>query len=245
MDDFEYLSDYYDQFVGADYQKIANYIDKKIKCAAIGGNYGVDLGCGSGTLTYLLSDTGYDMIGVDRSEGMLMRALEKKPAESKVLFLQQDLTQLDLYGAADFMVSTLDCLNYLEDEQLVKEFMSSCSRFLKPGGLLILDFNSLYKYRQVLDGQNFIYESDDAFCIWENEFDGRNMYYDLTYFVQKDTLYERREEHQMQTYYSLDFIINVVSSNGFEILSLEDDYDELPISDETQRIVLTAQKRSK
>ena len=243
MDDFRYLSYYYDQFVGADYPRISSYIDRKLKCANLSGNYGVDLGCGSGTLTFLLADLGYDMIGIDRSEGMLMQAMEKKAPDSTVLFSQQDLTDFELYGPADFMVSTLDCLNYLEDASEVEKFIKNCSAFLKPNGLFILDFNSLYKYERILDGQNYVFETEDTFCVWENEFEGDHMYYDLTYFARQGDKYQRFEDHQMQTYFDVGLIKDILEKQGFEILSLEDDYFERCVTSDTQRYVLTARKR--
>lgn len=244
MDDFGYLSYYYDQFVGADYCAIGQYIDHKIQKYCPIARDGVDLGCGSGTLTYILEEYGYDMIGVDRSQSMLMQAADKKPPHSNVLLLQQDLTRLQLHHPVDFMISTLDCLNYLEEENDVERFLKRCASFLKPNGLLILDYNTIYKYKHILDGQNFIYETEDTFCVWENEFDGQHMYYDLTYFVQTDNLYERCEDHQIQTYYSSETILNLIQAAGFDVLSLEDDYRGISVGEQTQRIVLTAQKRS-
>lgn len=239
---FEVLSDYYDMFVGADYDGIANYIDLNIKKHCPAATYGVDLGCGSGTLTFKLSDMGYDMIGIDGSEAMLCRAVDKKGSDSNVLFLQQDLTHFDLYGAADFMISTLDCLNYLTNIEAIDLFFRRVALFLKQDGLFIFDFNTLYKYAGVLDGQNFVYETDDAFFVWENEFDGKNMYYDLTYFVRDDNRYVRLEDHQQQTYYSLQDILDLLKKYNFSVLSVTDDYTDQPLNDKTQRIVITAKK---
>jgi len=244
MDDFAFLSDFYDEFVGADYEKIARFIHRKIFTYCSDAVYGVDLGCGSGTLTYMLAKMGFDMIGIDRSEAMLAQAVSKKQENDKVLFLQQDLTEIDLYGAADFMVSTLDCINYLEDIEQVRTFFEHCNTFLKPNGLLIFDFNSLYKYAEVLDGNNFVYETEDVFCIWENEFDGDNMHYDLTYFVRDGKHYDRYDEYQKQTFYTVDQIKKLLDKSDFEILSLENDYDSSPILEQTERYVLTARKRS-
>ncbi len=242
MDDFEYLSVYYDQFVGADYQKIAEYIHKKIKRLIPDASQGADLGCGSGSLTFLLADKGYKMLGIDRSEGMLMQAMDKKREEDGVVLLRQDLTKLSLGGEIDFMVSTLDCLNYLETESDVLTFLNGCARFLRRDGVLIIDFNTIYKYEKILNGHNFVYETDDAFCVWENEFEDGRMYYDLTYFIQNGKQYNRYEDHQVQKYFEPEFIIGSLEKLGFKILSIEDDYSQTAITDKTERIVLVAQK---
>ena len=242
MSGFEILSGYYDQFVGADYDSIADFIDQTVKKYCPVATYGVDLGCGSGTLTFRLSEMSYDMIGIDSSEAMLCRAMDKKSDDSNVLFLQQDLTELDLYGAADFMVSTLDCLNYLYDIEDVEAYLERVALFLKPNGLFVFDFNALYKYTDVLDGQNFVYKTEDAFCVWENEFDGQNMYYDLTYFVLEGDKYIRLEDHQQQTYYPLQDILDLLKKYNLNVLNITDDYTDQPLNEKTQRIVITAKK---
>ena len=43
----------------------------------------LELGCGTGTMTEILNDRGYDMIGVDNSEDMLEIALDKRVEEWK------------------------------------------------------------------------------------------------------------------------------------------------------------------
>ena len=91
---------------------------------------------------------------------------------------------------------------------------------------------------------NFVYETEDVFCVWENEFDGNEMHYDLTYFVKSGDKYKRFEDYQRQVYYVPEKILGLLEQCGFDILSLEDDYEEKALSEQTDRIVLTAQKRS-
>ena len=243
MDCFELLSEYYDEFVSANYDKIAQYIHQKINSFSIDAKRGVDLGCGSGTLTFMLSDLGYDLIGIDCSNAMLSQAVSKNSEEKQVLFIQQNMTEIELCGHYDFMISSLDCINYLDDIDEVITFFGRCNQFLRPDGLLIFDFNTLYKYAQVLDGQNFVYETEQVFCVWENEFDGKNMHYDLTYFTRAGRKYERCDEYQKQTYFSPQQLISALEGQGFEVLSIEDDYEAIGVHDKTQRMVITAQKR--
>ncbi len=243
MNGFEYLANFYDEFVGADYSKIAHYINKKLETHLPYAHYGVDLGCGSGTLTYQLANMGYDMIGVDCSEAMLGQAVSKYSG-SNILFIQQDMAELELYGAADFMVSSLDCINYLSDVDELKTVLKRCTSFLKSKGILIFDFNSYHKYSSVLNDKNFIYETDDVYCVWENTFDGVNMYYDLTYFKKMEDQYKRFDEYQKQTYFSIQQVTEILVNLGYDVLSLEDDYTNSAVDEQTDRIVITAQKRS-
>ena len=244
MNDFNYLADFYDEFVGADYKKIASFISKWIDSVFPSAEIGVDLGCGSGTLTYMLADKPLDMIGIDSSAAMLAKAALKRQ-DSRVLFLQQPLTQIDLYGTADVFVSTLDCVNYLADEKAVESFISGVSLFANPGALFIFDLNTQYKYQTILNGQNFVYEDEQAFVVWENEFDGKNMFYDLTFFYRSGDLYRREEEHQQQVYYPLDFILSLLKRYGFEVLQISDDYTDKAVGGQTQRIVIVSKKERK
>lgn len=242
MNTFEYLADVYDEFVGADYEKIAQYILSAVHKYCPEAEIGVDLGCGSGTLTRLLSRQKLDMIGIDASSAMLARAMEK--IEGNLLFLQQQLTDIDLYGTADLFVSTLDCLNYLTDFSQVEQFFQRVSLFSNPGALFVFDFNTLYKYRQ-LNAKNFVYENDDVFLVWENEFDGKLIHYNLTFFEKSGEVYRRVSEQQQQRYYQPEQIYDCLSKNGFKILKINDDYSDQQPTEQTLRIVVTAQKEAR
>ena len=60
----------------------------------------LDLACGTGSLTRILAQRGYDMIGADASPEMLMQALQNTlDCEPRPLLLNQRMEELDLYGA--------------------------------------------------------------------------------------------------------------------------------------------------
>ena len=87
-------------------------------------NLVVDLGCGTGTLTEMLYQKGYDCIGVDNSEEMLNIAMDKKAESgSEILYLHQDMRELDLYSTVGTVISVCDSVNYiLEEEELLQVF---------------------------------------------------------------------------------------------------------------------------
>ena len=104
-------------------------------------NLVLDLGCGTGTLTELMYKKGYDMIGIDYSSQMLEIAENKKAeSNSEILYLNQDMRELDMYSTIGTVYSICDSVNYLlEDEDVVKTF-SLVEKFLYPGGIFIFDF---------------------------------------------------------------------------------------------------------
>ena len=129
----------------------------------------LDLGCGTGTLTELLYQKGYDMIGIDYSQDMLNIAMEKKAVSgSDILYLCQDMRELDLYSTVGTVVSVCDSVNYLLEDEDVEETFRLVNNYLYPGGLFIFDFNTVYKYEQVIGDTTIAENREECSFIWEN-----------------------------------------------------------------------------
>ena len=87
-------------------------------------NLVVDLACGTGKLTEILADRGYDVMGIDLSEEMLSMALERRDKlRHRTLYLCQDMREFELYGTAGAFISVGDSVNYL----LTAEDRDDCS----------------------------------------------------------------------------------------------------------------------
>ncbi len=121
----------------------------------------VDLCCGSGTMTKLFSDEGIDVIGIDKSFDMLMEARTKLPTN---LFLNQDMTEFELYGTVDSIVCLCDSINYLLNEKDVLKTFKLVDNYLNPKGLFIFDVNTEFKFKEQLGtntfGGNFRHDSN-------------------------------------------------------------------------------------
>ena len=102
---------FYDEFNGeADYDALYTQIHAKLEAHGIHDGIVADLGCGTGELTLMLTQAGYDMIGIDQSEEMLCVVRDKAEQlglSGRLLLLRQDLLKLDLYGTIRAAVSTL------------------------------------------------------------------------------------------------------------------------------------------
>ena len=69
---------FYDEFNGeADYDALYSQIHAKLEAHGIHDGIVADLGCGTGELTLMLTQAGYDMIGIDQSEEMLCVVRDK------------------------------------------------------------------------------------------------------------------------------------------------------------------------
>ena len=247
MNQFSGLAKFYDRFVGADYKAITDYIDDKIHRYNPMASLVCDIGCGSGTITLSLLDKGYDMIGIDGSIDMLSEAQNKKaehPLGNNVLFLHQQLPEFELYGTVDCLISTLDTLNYITNPDDLDRLFYWFRNYLNPNGLLIFDINSEHKYRHLLDNQCRIYDEEDVFMSWQSRCEEELCYHELSIFNKCGDLFERYDEEQVQRYYSVDFVKELLKKYEFKIIEITDDYSEKAPNDQTQRLTFVAIKES-
>ena len=111
----------------------------------------LDLGCGTGSLTELLARRGYDMIGIDNAQEMIRIAMDKRTQSGlDILYLLQDMRELELYGTVGAVVSICDSVNYLLEEEDIIQTFRLVNNYLYPGGLFVFDFNTVYKYKEVI-----------------------------------------------------------------------------------------------
>lgn len=149
-------------------------------------NIVVDLGCGTGKLTEILADRGYDMIGIDLSEDMLGIAQERRMESGRdILYTLQDMRDFELYGAAGAMVSVGDSINYLLEEADLEAMFRCVHRSLLPGGIFVFDFKTVHLYRDVIGDRTIAEDRGDCAFIWDNYYDPETCIneYDLAIFV--------------------------------------------------------------
>lgn len=207
-------------------------------------NLVVDLGCGTGTLTELMYKMGYDMIGVDVSEAMLNIAMQKKEKSgSEILYLMQDMRELDLYSTVGTVFSVCDSLNYILEEEELETVFSLVRNYLFPGGILIFDFNTDYKYREVIGNTTIAENREDCSFIWENMYDPEEEIneYDLTLFVrEEDGRFRRFTETHLQRGYTPEQISGLVEQAGLKILEMTDADTGGDLRPESERVLVCA-----
>lgn len=208
----------------------------------------LDLGCGTGTLTELLAKEGYDMIGVDFSEEMLNRAMEKREESGlQILYLLQDMREFELYGTVKAVVSVCDSLNYLLEEDDIIETFRLVNNYLDPQGLFIFDFNTVYKYRDVIGDTTIAENRDDCSFIWENYYheEERINEYDVTFFIKEGELFRRFEETHYQRGYTAEEMRVYLEKAGLEFVSMQDADTLLEVTEESQRVYMVAREKGK
>ena len=186
-----------------------------------------DLGCGTGSLCVELDNRGYDIIGIDNSPQMLAEA-RRKAIESgarDILFLEQDLDAIELFGTVGAFVSTIDVINHLTDKRGLRRLFRLIDNYLAPGGLFIFDLNTEYKLSQVIGGNFFFNVTDDICWFWSGGYEGKSRIsrFDLTFFTRGgDGRWQRHDETLKQRAYSIDDIKYTARDTGLEILGAYD-----------------------
>ena len=201
-----------------------------------------DLGCGTGSLCEVLHARGYDMIGIDASPDMLGVAAEKASGKP-ILYLNQDMTDFELYGTVDVCVSCLDSVNYVTEEADLARMFSLVCNYLNPGGLFVFDVNTPYKYKHILANNVFTYDDDDLFYVWENHFDGALCEFFLNFFVQRpDGAFDRVPEYHVQRCWEIQKLENLLGAAGLLPAAQYGCLTKAAPADTEERIFIIAQK---
>lgn len=252
MEAYTEFAKVYDEFMeGVPYDKWCDFLTEYLVENGIKDGLVLDLGCGTGSLTRLLSKKGYDMIGVDASCEMLdvARNSENQDASGKsdILYLAQDMREFELYGTVRAVVSSCDCVNYILEEEELTEVFRLVNNYLDPKGLFIFDFNTECKYREI--GDTVIAENqDDASFIWENFYyeDEKINEYDVTFFLREEgDMYRKVVEEHHQRAYSLEEMKKFITDAGMEFVAAFDDYTTKAVSEDSQRICVVAREQGK
>jgi SAM-dependent methyltransferase len=211
-------------------------------------NLVVDLGCGTGTLTEKLAGLGYDMIGIDRSQDMLNAAIEKKDISgSEILYLCQEMQEMDLYSTVGTFVCVCDSLNYLLAEEDVLKTFKLVKNYLYPGGIFIFDFNTGHKYEKLLGYSTIAENYDDCAFIWENYYDADECLNEseLFLFIQgPDGLFARHQETHYQKGYELGQIRRLLAEAGLAFVAAIDDESENAPDGTSERIFVVARNEA-
>ena len=242
----------YDIFMdNVPYEEWSSYLHGLLLEHGIEEGIVLDLGCGTGAMTERLAAFGYDMIGVDNSEDMLELAMEKRVQSGQdILYLLQDMREFELYGTVRAAVSVCDSVNYITEPEELKEVFRLVNNYLDPEGVFIFDFNTEYKYREVLGDQTIAESREDCSFIWDNFYyeEERINEYDLTLFIQEDAsedLYRRYQETHYQRGYTLEEMKELVERSGLVFEAAYDAVTHEEPTEKSERIYIVARESGK
>lgn len=204
----------------------------------------LDLACGTGAFSVEFAKRKIGVIGVDISESMLGIAANRATKENlDILFLCQDAAKLDLYGTVDGAVCCLDSLNHILDYKKLCRAISKVSLFLEKDRLFIFDMNTVYKHKEVLANNTFVFEENGIFCCWQNQYSEKNKTTEmrLDFFEKDGDTYNRFSDTNAERAYSEEEIENAINAAGLKLIATFDENGSEPKSD-SQRLIYVTRK---
>lgn len=238
---------YYDDLnAAADYEALFGYIHGELTAHGIDGGLLADLGCGTGDLTLMLTQAGYDVIGVDRSAEMLSVLREKADElglSGRLLLLRQDILDLDLYGTIRAAVATFDTLNHIGPAEAFEKAIAKAAFFMEKGGVFVFDLNTPYKHEQVLGNNAFPLAGEGVTGSWQNRFDPNAGTVELTLALTDTETGETYRERFTEYSYPLALVQDLLAQYGFALARIADGEDFGPVRPDSERWIFTAVKQ--
>ncbi|SFB02155.1 Methyltransferase domain-containing protein [Acetitomaculum ruminis DSM 5522] len=248
MQSYSALSKLYDVFMdNVPYNEWAEFLKEELYKEDIREGLLLDLGCGTGKMTNIFSDMGYDMTGIDNSTYMLEEAISTR-GERDILYLCQNMQEFELYGTVKAVFSVCDCINYILSKDELVNCFKLVNNYLDPKGLFIFDFNTKYKYKELIGEQTIAENRDEGSFIWDNYYyeDSDINEYELTIFLKReDGLYEKFEELHQQKGYDFDEMKALVEEAGLLFVKAYDGYKNEDVNDKSERIVMICRENGK
>ena len=250
MEAYTSFASVYDIFMdNIPYEEWAEYLSRLLAEYEVTDGIVLDLGCGTGTLTELMAARGFDMIGVDYSEEMLEIAMEKRAESGRdILYLLQDMREFELYGTVRAVISICDSLNYITEEAELEEVFRLVNNYLDPEGVFIFDFNTVYKYREILGDQTIAESREDCSFIWDNYYYEEEQIneYELSLFLQEEgNLYRKYVETHYQNGYELETVKRLLEKSGMKFVTAYDAFTRNPPTKESERVYVIARESGK
>ena len=245
MNAYHALAESYDRLTGdVDYGKTVEFYRQLWEQAGCKPRTAVDLACGTGSVALLLAEEGMQVTAVDLSTEMLCVAQQKAQSlPQPPMFVCQNLRDLHLPRGVDLAVCALDSLDYILDPDDCAEAIRRIYRVLNPGGIFIFDVNTPEKLR-AMDGQVFLDEDDDVYCVWRGEFDEKTNIcsYGMDLFQRRGEHWIRSFEEHQEYAYSQPQLTGYLRRAGFMDIHVCGDRRMSPPAEGEQRIYFSARK---
>ena len=244
MNSYQTLSAYYDRFTDdVGYEQWADFFEPLFAREGIDPKLVLDLACGTGSLTRLLAERGYDMIGADASPEMLMQAMQNTiDCDPRPLLINQRMEELDLYGNVDACLCCLDSVNYVTDPDDLAEAFRRVHLFLNPDGLFVFDINTPEKFARI-DGESYVREDEGVFCVWQAAVEDGLCAYQFDIFEQDGESWSRAQETHEERVYTPEELTAMLEQAGFTEIKTYGNQSFAPVQGGEDRIYFTARKR--
>lgn len=236
----------YDKLMGdVDYKAWVNYVEQIINNNTNKVNKILELACGTGNITIPLAKKGYNIVGVDISEDMLMIAKNKSMENNlNIFFIHQNMVDLELDKKFDCVLIMCDGVNYITDKDDLLKLFKKVYNILEDKGMFIFDISSAYKIKNILGNNTFGEDLDDVCYLWQNYFDEESqiLEMDLTIFIKEGKCYRKEEEFHTQRAYDVGEVIKLLNKINFKCIKTYDEFNFDSHKDDSERIFFVAKR---
>lgn len=232
----------YDEYMdNIPYEEWGEYMMTLLKENGVSDGMSVlELGCGTGTVTRMLSKSGYDCVGLDMSEDMLSIASDKTFEEDlHIIYTCQDMRDFEVPYSMDAMISIGDSMNYITCVDDLENVFSCVRENLKENGVFIFDLKTIHFFRDILADNTYAQNRDDSAFIWDNYYDEeeRNNEYELAVFVKnEDGTFDRFEEQHYQHGFTIEEVTGAARKAGLNVKSIYNAFTKDAPDDSSERL---------
>ncbi len=243
---YSFFAQYYDEIMSTvPYEEWVDYVEKLLKEINYHPKTVLDLACGTGNMALLLAKQGYNVQGIDGSHAMLRVAQQKAAQENLLIsFNHGDFRTFRLSESVDLVISLFDSLNYLLNEDDLRQSFKQVYSALCPEGYFIFDLNTIRRLTSIEEGNSMV-EGEEYYCFWRDRIDLEGTYWkiELTFFVeQADGNLLREDEVHTERGYPISKVKELLQTSGFKVVHVYDGFTLNPGSEESDRIYIVAKK---
>ena len=225
---YRHLPPYYDRWQKSYGKDFSTLIFPKllatIRVHRISGSTMLDVACGTGTLAAMMARRGWEVTGIDASEGMIREATARGTASGlRLTFRRQDMRELSLERPVHLATSFFDSLNHLMSGAELRETFRRIRAALLPRGWLVFDtstercFTTLWTKSESITTHGFTIALDNSYDAGR-----RTALCNVTIVAPGEGETVRLEETVKERYYTQEEVAGLLAGTGFAVRESED-----------------------
>ena len=234
------LAEVYDYLMRhVDYVHWADYIESIFDRFDVSPDTILELACGTGTLSSILSERGYNMTGVDHSNAMVGVAQHKtQERKQDIAFLQGDMVAPPVTGPFDSAICLYDSVNYLMEPGNIIQMLKAVNSRITPGGLFIFDACTEINSRRYFNRQIEREGTDDFSYIRRSKYlaKERIQVNEFQLLVKRGGRHYQHFERHEQKIYPITTILEACYTAGFDIAGTFDGFTFSPATERSNRV---------
>jgi ubiquinone/menaquinone biosynthesis C-methylase UbiE len=248
MSSYNHFADVYDILTtNVDYKVRSEYISGFFIEQGISNGTILDLACGTGSMSLEFAKMGYDIIGVDLSQQMLTIAQSKlSQADCNFSLINSKIQDFSLVDGVDGCICCLDSINHLNSINEIFDCFKNVFLSLKKGGIFVFDVNTIYKHKNILANNTFVFDEEDFYLVWENEYDENSSDNEvrilLDLFLYNGKNYDRFSEEFYEKAYDIQLLKKIILDTGFEIIGIYSELSKSNPKEDDERIYFVCKK---